>query len=103
MSVGGLHSKDYQTPDCGEASSVTLHFRGTLAEQNLLIFPQYCWGKRTLFTADALGEGSAPANKLRFIATMVLPVRIELTTSPLPRGCSTTELRQRKPYFIGIS
>jgi hypothetical protein len=25
---------------------------------------------------------------------MVLPVRIELTTSPLPRGCSTTELRQ---------
>jgi hypothetical protein len=26
---------------------------------------------------------------------MVLPVRIELTTSPLPRGCSTTELRQR--------
>ena len=27
---------------------------------------------------------------------MVLPVRIELTTSPLPRGCSTTELRQRR-------
>src|SRR5690242_17708450 len=27
-------------------------------------------------------------------ARMVLPVRIELTTSPLPRGCSTTELRQ---------
>src|SRR5256885_16376813 len=26
---------------------------------------------------------------------LVLPVRIELTTSPLPRGCSTTELRQR--------
>src|SRR5207302_9779939 len=25
---------------------------------------------------------------------MVLPVRIELTTSPLPGGCSTTELRQ---------
>src|SRR5882724_5363439 len=25
---------------------------------------------------------------------MVLPGRIELTTSPLPRGCSTTELRQ---------
>ena len=24
----------------------------------------------------------------------MLPVRIELTTSPLPRGCSTTELRQ---------
>src|SRR3954451_6759811 len=26
---------------------------------------------------------------------MVLPGRIELTTSPLPRECSTTELRQR--------
>ena len=25
----------------------------------------------------------------------MLPVRIELTTSPLPRECSTTELRQR--------
>jgi hypothetical protein len=25
---------------------------------------------------------------------LVLPVRIELTTSPLPRECSTTELRQ---------
>src|SRR5436853_4213606 len=28
------------------------------------------------------------------VAILVLPVRIELTTSPLPRGCSTTELRQ---------
>jgi hypothetical protein len=28
---------------------------------------------------------------------LVLPVRIELTTSPLPRECSTTELRQRSP------
>ena len=27
---------------------------------------------------------------------MVLPVGIEPTTSPLPRGCSTTELRQRQ-------
>src|SRR5262245_20255885 len=27
---------------------------------------------------------------------LVLPVRIVLTTSPLPRGCSTTELRQRR-------
>ncbi len=26
---------------------------------------------------------------------LVLPVRIELTTSPLPRECSTTELRQQ--------
>ena len=29
------------------------------------------------------------------LENMVLPVRIELTTSPLPRGCSTTELRQQ--------
>ena len=27
---------------------------------------------------------------------MVLPEWIEHSTSPLPRGCSTTELRQRK-------
>ena len=27
----------------------------------------------------------------------MLPVRIELTASPLPRECSTTELRQRSP------
>src|SRR5258708_4793606 len=31
---------------------------------------------------------------------MVLPVRIELTTSPLPRGCSTTELRQPGPFAV---
>src|SRR5206468_12488359 len=29
------------------------------------------------------------------LKNMVLPERIELSTSPLPRGCSTTELRQR--------
>jgi hypothetical protein len=28
---------------------------------------------------------------------VVLLVRIELTTSPLPRECSTTELQQRAP------
>src|SRR5260221_5748663 len=33
---------------------------------------------------------------------MVLPVRIELTTSPLPRGCSTTELRQLGASRAGI-
>jgi hypothetical protein len=30
---------------------------------------------------------------------MVLPGRIELPTSPLPRECSTTELRQRTVLF----
>src|SRR5262244_285267 len=29
---------------------------------------------------------------------MVLPVWIEHTTSPLPRECSTTELRQRRHF-----
>ena len=38
----------------------------------------------------------AVVRNARFIRhLMVLPGRIELTTSPLPRGCSTTELRQR--------
>ena len=32
---------------------------------------------------------------------MVLPERIELSTSPLPRGCSTTELRQRRKERLG--
>jgi len=27
---------------------------------------------------------------------LVLPEGIELSTSPLPRGCSTTELQQRR-------
>ena len=37
----------------------------------------------------------AVAHECEFDDFLVLPVRIELTTSPLPRGCSTTELRQR--------
>ena len=35
-------------------------------------------------------------NTAKYGLFLVLPVRIELTTSPLPRGCSTTELRQRR-------
>ena len=31
---------------------------------------------------------------------LVLPVRIELTTSPLPRECSTTELHGRSCLFL---
>ena len=37
---------------------------------------------------------AAPSGRDEWV---VLPVRIELRTSPLPRGCSTTELRQRRP------
>jgi hypothetical protein len=35
------------------------------------------------------------------LSGMVLPDRIELSTSPLPMECSTTELRQRTPLRIG--
>ena len=35
--------------------------------------------------------------QLSIAKELVLPVRIELTTSPLPRECSTTELRQQRP------
>jgi hypothetical protein len=41
--------------------------------------------------ALAMWDEAAELKKPR---EMVLPVRIELTTSPLPMGCSTTELRQ---------
>ena len=39
-------------------------------------------------------EGDVPDLRLK----MVLPVRIELTTSALPRMRSTTELRQHEPF-----
>ena len=37
------------------------------------------------------------------IAALVLPVWIEHTTSPLPRECSTTELRQRAPLRLVLT
>ena len=46
----------------------------------------------------------APSGQVRLIKAlillnkMVLPDRIELSTSPLPMECSTTELRQRARY-----
>ena len=41
-------------------------------------------------------DGLFPLSRVpaKALIGLVLPVRIELTTSPLPRGCSTTELRQ---------
>jgi hypothetical protein len=42
------------------------------------------------------GRPDALQNAIIMGFFVVLPVRIELTTSPLPRGCSTTELRQRR-------
>src|SRR5947209_4279405 len=37
-------------------------------------------------------------DRARLLANLVLPHRIELWTSPLPRGCSTTELRQPRGF-----
>src|SRR6516162_9966147 len=53
-------------------------------------------GGNTLCSRSRTGrKGSAPSEKLPICSVfLVLPVRIELTTSPLPRECSTTELRQ---------
>ena len=39
---------------------------------------------------------------IAFVGKMVLPDRIELSTSPLPMECSTTELRQHCPVFQRI-
>src|SRR5262249_52425581 len=44
----------------------------------------------------ALTGGFFLADTFCLWAGMVLPDRIELSTSPLPRECSTTELRQRR-------
>ena len=47
-------------------------------------------------TRPVAGTGHAKGPRPRELE-MVLPVRIELTASPLPRECSTTELRQQGP------
>jgi hypothetical protein len=69
----------------------------------------YCWwSSDRRLAATCLAEPQATASDdraycdsaLNAVITeaglLVLPVRIELTTSPLPRGCSTTELRQHR-------
>jgi hypothetical protein len=43
-----------------------------------------------------VGRVQPAKSQKMLMKSMVLPGRIELTTSPLPRGCSTTELRQRR-------
>jgi hypothetical protein len=60
-------------------------------------FPPVLLGGNMICSHPRSGrEGSALGNEHAFPAPfMVLPQRIELWTSPLPRGCSTTELRQR--------
>ena len=53
-----------------------------MSERRLIVRGRPAWRRRV------------PSCDLLII--LVLPGRIELTTSPLPRGCSTTELRQQK-------
>ena len=58
-------------------------------------------GRAGRVPADAPKDRStriAPSQKdrLDFKTLELLPEGIELSTSPLPRGCSTTELRQRR-------
>ena len=52
----------------------------------------------------ARGNGPGPwsslPNRLIFLGRMVLRERIELSTSPLPRECSTTELPQRRAGWL---
>jgi hypothetical protein len=47
-------------------------------------------------------DGSAGPSPRGPVQTMVLPVRIELTTSALPRMRSTTELRQHVGRMAGL-
>jgi hypothetical protein len=63
----------------------------------------YAWGAIAKLTAPARksGERTACFRPIAEIETLVLPEWIEHSTSPLPRGCSTTELRQRKARARG--
>ena len=71
---------------------------GTLAEQVPQFSPSFAGGNTVRSRPSRGGEGGGREKRRQFYwAFVVLPVRIELTTSPLPRGCSTTELRQRRP------
>jgi hypothetical protein len=53
---------------------------------------------------SALGQNLSRFSRLLIFSKkeMVLPDRIELSTSPLPMECSTTELRQHARYLRGI-
>ena len=56
---------------------------------------------RSPFVSNARGTGRAPiAGRWFCRRNLVLPEGIELSTSPLPRECSTTELRQPALSFF---
>src|SRR6476660_4482718 len=58
-------------------------------------FPVFAFGSATAKTYRRRPRGNEAA-LWRRSGFLVLPHRIELWTSPLPRECSTTELRQRR-------
>jgi hypothetical protein len=53
--------------------------------------------------APAIGFGNdRPRNVLSLLEMLMLLEGIELSTSPLPRECSTTELQQHTANFLGF-
>src|SRR5437773_5986608 len=58
--------------------------------------------RRPFSNADLL-DMLGPITVLNDMQILVLPERIELSTSPLPRGCSTTELRQHRARAGGAT
>jgi mRNA interferase RelE/StbE len=58
---------------------------------------------RSSFWWWRLGIAAKSTVDLARSGRMVLPLRIELRTSPLPRECSTTELRQQTAFYFGAA
>ena len=54
------------------------------------------FARRAWFGRQINDAGGAARQRNDALLDLVLPERIELSISPLPRECSTTELRQRR-------
>ena len=98
-------------PEC--TSHTMRHTAGTWMEQSGVSMHEIAGylscGRRALLSSRRgalrryiVGMGPTPKAQVapNLLKRMVLPVGIEPTTSPLPRGCSTTELRQRSGRAI---
>src|SRR6202035_1700199 len=71
------------------------HGRANACGTNFPGFSPRFGGKKTFCSSPRIGEAGVVSLKVHSDGHfVVLPGRIELTTSPLPRECSTTELRQ---------
>jgi hypothetical protein len=82
-------------PDIRARQPAAHHLHTTSSSGSAIVQADSCRLVPRPFLAAGLKTGSFPR------VVMVLPVRIELTTSPLPRGCSTTELRQLGAWRVG--